>query len=331
MDFDLAQVRAFVAAAEERHFGRAAARLFLTQQGLSKRIQRLEQMVGDSLFQRQHNQVTLTASGRRFLPHARRLLAAADESAAELWPQARPLRIDVWGQVHVPLRIVRRIAAQLPQLIPELSMRRSMSAALDALERDELDVAFGRPFDLARSVPPGLTLQPVYLDPLAAAMSVRHARAGAEALTPEDLRGTGLWWPLDNSPGELPGFLGRYAAEFDVPIATVGLNLGIDHLLETLRADPTRVAFIGTDWALPPTDGVSIVAVRPVPRLLWWVACRDHDRHPLIRRFLGLIAETARQEGWLDFDPTRDWLPDVDRAALRAGLASAPASPGAEV
>jgi DNA-binding transcriptional LysR family regulator len=102
MDFDLSQVRAFVAAAEELHFGRAAARLFLTQQGLSKRIQRLEQQAGAPLFQRQHNMVELTATGRRFLPHARRLLATAEETAADLWPQARPLRIDVWGQIHAP-------------------------------------------------------------------------------------------------------------------------------------------------------------------------------------------------------------------------------------
>ena len=46
MDLDLAQVRAFVAAAEDLHFGRAASRLFLTPQAVSKRIRRLEGTLG---------------------------------------------------------------------------------------------------------------------------------------------------------------------------------------------------------------------------------------------------------------------------------------------
>lgn len=322
MDFDLGQLRAFVAAAEEQHFGRAAARLFLTQQGLSKRIQRLEQMVGEPLFRRRHNLVELTATGRRFLPHARRLLVTADQTTADLWPTARPVRIDVWGQVQAPLRIVRTLTAALPQLVPELSMRRSLSAALDALERDELDVAFGRPFDLAREVPPDLAMEPVYLDPVAAVMSAQHPLAGTGALTTEDLRRTGLWWPLDNSQGELLGFLRRYAAEFGIPIATDGLNLGIDHLLDAIRTDPVRVALIGTEWRLPSYDGIRIVAVAPTPQFLWWVVHRTEARHPQLARLLSLMAKHRRRERWLDFDPDRDWLPEVDRADLLARLAS---------
>lgn len=323
VDFDLSQVRAFVAAAEERHFGRAAARLFLTQQGLSKRIRRLEQAVGEPLFRRQHNVVDLTTAGHRFLPHARRLLAAAEEIAADLWPQAHPLRIDVWGQVHFPLRAVSRLAPQLPQLIPELSMRRSLSAVLDALERDELDIGFGRPYDLRREIPPDVLLQPVYLDPLVVVMSVRHARAGAEALTPEDLRSIGLWWPLENR--EVAGFLGRYAAQFAIPTASDGLNLGLDHFLDALRADPTRVALFGGEWLPSPTDGIAIVEVRPVPRFLWWVASRRDSQHPQRDRFIGLLKETGRREGWLDYNPDRDWLPDPDRTDLRAWSTAASA------
>jgi len=81
VDLDLTQVRAFAAAAGQLHFGRAAAQLFLTQQALSKRISRLEQALGEQLFVRGTRGVELSDAGRRFLPHARRLLAAADAAA----------------------------------------------------------------------------------------------------------------------------------------------------------------------------------------------------------------------------------------------------------
>ncbi|CAM5344864.1 HTH-type transcriptional regulator HdfR [Streptomyces glaucescens] len=64
MDLDLAHVRAFVRAAEELHFGRAAATLTITQQALSKRIARLESLLGTELFQRGGSGVRLTDAGR---------------------------------------------------------------------------------------------------------------------------------------------------------------------------------------------------------------------------------------------------------------------------
>ena len=52
MDLDLARVRAFVAVADEGHFGRAAAALSVSQQGLSKRVARLEAELGVRLLTR---------------------------------------------------------------------------------------------------------------------------------------------------------------------------------------------------------------------------------------------------------------------------------------
>jgi DNA-binding transcriptional LysR family regulator len=86
MELDLPQVRAFVEVAEQRHFGRAAARLFLTQQALSKRIQRLEHTLGEPLLVRGSGGVELSDAGQRFLPHAKALLAAADAAAKAARP-----------------------------------------------------------------------------------------------------------------------------------------------------------------------------------------------------------------------------------------------------
>jgi DNA-binding transcriptional LysR family regulator len=74
----LEHLRSFVAVAEERHFGRAAQRLRLTQPPLSRQVQKLERDVGARLLDRTPHGVELTDAGRAFLPDARRLLALAE-------------------------------------------------------------------------------------------------------------------------------------------------------------------------------------------------------------------------------------------------------------
>ncbi|MBM7790332.1 hypothetical protein JOD67_007012 [Tenggerimyces flavus] len=69
--------------------------------------------------------------------------------------------------------------------------------------------------------------------------------------------------------------------------------------------------------------GVTIVDLQPVPRFLWWALRRRVAPHKQLAQFFGLLAETTRREGWLDFDPQTDWLPAADRTDLLGWTAAA--------
>jgi DNA-binding transcriptional LysR family regulator len=81
---DLRSLRYFVAVAEERHFGRAAARLHMTQPPLSRAIKQLEADVGALLVHRSPAGVTLTPAGTALYDEARALLEHAERARARV-------------------------------------------------------------------------------------------------------------------------------------------------------------------------------------------------------------------------------------------------------
>ena len=77
---DLKQLRYFVAVAEELHFGRAAARLFISQPALSFDIKKLESQLDIQLLNRNNKSVSLTNAGQVLLNEARYLLLRAEQA-----------------------------------------------------------------------------------------------------------------------------------------------------------------------------------------------------------------------------------------------------------
>jgi DNA-binding transcriptional LysR family regulator len=148
---ELRQLRYFVAVAEERHFGRAAARLHMAQPPLSQQIRRLESDLGLQLLRRTTRRVDLTAAGEAYLVRAREIIAAVSSAAGEAQRVAAGLQgrlvIGCVGSATYSLlpQLVRTLREELPDL--EVSVRGEMLAPdqVSALLDGRIDLGLLRP------------------------------------------------------------------------------------------------------------------------------------------------------------------------------------------
>jgi DNA-binding transcriptional LysR family regulator len=190
---ELRHLRYFVAVAEELHFRRAAERLHMSQPPLSQQIRQLEEEVGAQLLLRNQHRVELTASGAAFLERAREILDAVEAAALE----ARRVQRGEVGRLAVGF-----VGSSMYSIVPELlnafrerhgdvALRLGelgTTEQLRQLESGRLDVGFLRP----RQPRPGLTIEPVYSEPVMLALPDRHPLASATRIHVADLAGEQL-------------------------------------------------------------------------------------------------------------------------------------------
>ena len=150
MTYTLEQLRGLVAVAEELHFGRAAARLRMTQPPLSRQIQKLEAAIGVRLLDRDNRRVALTPAGEAFLREARRVLAIA-EAAPDL---AQRVSLGTSGVVRVGFTaastfgILGRLLDDLERELPEVRVELFEMVTREqvaAIAGDDLDLGLARP------------------------------------------------------------------------------------------------------------------------------------------------------------------------------------------
>ena len=181
------ELSCFVAAAEEVHFGRAAARLNMTQPTLSRQIDTLERTLGVKLFERANRRGTLTMAGRIYLPEAKRILLLIDNAtnlARSTWRgEAGVLRLGYTATaafVDLPL-ILSNAAIKLPGV--KILLKESVSAIQkDALLADMSDVGIMRP-PIDRDT---FGLLPLRRERFIAALHARDPRASKPRLTLRD-------------------------------------------------------------------------------------------------------------------------------------------------
>ena len=182
---DLRLLRYFLAVAEERHFGRAAARLHMSQLPLSRAIKQLEADLGAVLLRRSATGVTLTASGTLLYDEARTLLEQADQARARV-TAASTSTITVGTIADSAEEAGTRLAAAFRQRNPGVDVRIREADFTDptaGLRAGLADVAVTRtPFDRA-----GINTLMLRSDPVGVVLRADDPLAGRDVVHVRDL------------------------------------------------------------------------------------------------------------------------------------------------
>jgi DNA-binding transcriptional LysR family regulator len=182
---ELRQLRCFVAVAEELHFGRAAARLHMSQSPLSRAIRELERDLGLVLFVRTTRRVELTSAGSLLLERSRRALAEIDGAIADAQraslPDGAVLALG-YGPFSRPVALA--IGDELTRRDGELMLRFDEGVTPDMLQRvarHELAAAVVMESPMAARQH-GVCIDTLRDEPLLAALPEWHRYARAEAI-----------------------------------------------------------------------------------------------------------------------------------------------------
>ncbi|MFE1442256.1 LysR family transcriptional regulator [Streptomyces sp. NPDC058739] len=283
---ELRTLRYFVAVAEELHFGRAAARLHMSQPPLSRAIRRLEAELAATLFDRGPAGVTLTAAGAVLLDEARAFLDRAEQTRASVAAAAGDsvVTVGILGDSTDPRAL--RLADAYRRRHPRVEVRVRETGLTDptcGLHAGLVDVALTRgPFDET-----GLTVHELRADPVGALLRSDDPLARSGSLKPADLAdrrwflfppGTDPAWQSYWSGGEpREGPTVRTVQECRQAVlwnGTVGMTL-LDH---------------------EPAEGLTVVPLTGMPPSRAVVAVREGDiALPLIRSFVRTAIAVYRQ------------------------------------
>ncbi|WP_407552683.1 LysR family transcriptional regulator [Streptomyces sp. Pv4-95] len=319
-DIDPRLLRAFTAVAEELHFTRAAARLYVAQQALSRDVRRLERELGAVLFVRTTRQVALAPDGQRLLPYARRVLAAQDELAAAFRAvPERPLLVDVGVPIGTAHRVLETARARVPESCELVARFHSgLTGAAAELADGRLDVSFGRVAALPAGVRAGLEHQPVRLEPMAVLLREGHPLAPRGAVPLAALAGETLYAGAGNpQTAEWTDLAARLFEGRGIAMAAPFPE--IEGSREFVRVVRKRGWSVLASVEFIEVPGMVLrPLVDPVPLSPISMVWRKGLRHPGLDALRTAAHELAADAGWLTA-PAKAWLPREDARAMGVG------------
>jgi DNA-binding transcriptional LysR family regulator len=310
-DLEIRLLRYFVVVAEELHFSRAAQRLFIVQQALSRDIRRLEDRLGVRLFDRTTRRVELTPSGQRLLIRARELLSLHDLTLHELRGYAPSMTVDVVGPGLTPALVLATARQNAPELEFFVRFHTGTEAAVPLVLADRLDVTFGRNPGPAE----GLRQRVVRYERLAVLIPADDPLAELPAVPLESLRGAGLCYRAGNhaTPAWEHAVL-QLLAPFGVD-PTLGHPhvQGEGELAQHIRDRSSPILTMGSQ---PPVAGAVLrPLLDPIPLYPWTMIWRADLKHPALGALHQAIDELA-EDGWLEI-PDGAWLPEPEASVRK--------------
>lgn len=314
-DLEIRLLRYYVAVAEELHFSRAAQRLFVAQQALSRDIRRLEDRLGVRLLDRTTRRVALTPAGRKLLTRARKLIALHDSTVRELRGERRSLTVDIVGSGLTPALVL----AAARRLAPDVEFfARSHNGPADAVSdvlAERLDVTFGR----HPATADGLLRRDVRHEPISLLLPENHPLAAMDAIPLMALRDAQVCMRAgDHVTRGWEHAVLQLLEPFGADLAGAHPHVqGADELAHHLRERDAPILVMTTHPAVP--GGVLRPLVEPVALFPWTMMWRaDSDHHPGVRALNDAVDELATEADWLS-TPPGGWLPQPESAQRNRG------------
>ncbi|MDH5182835.1 MAG: LysR family transcriptional regulator [Gammaproteobacteria bacterium] len=143
---DIVLLRTFLELNRTHHFGKAADNLCITQSTMSSRIRQLEELLGQSLFTRERNNIQLTSAGQRLLPHAEGILSAWQRTRVDVAMEEEQIdMLSIGGMFSLWDIYIQNWLHQVRTNMPNLSLYTDAMGAAEchrALLEHRLDLSF---------------------------------------------------------------------------------------------------------------------------------------------------------------------------------------------
>lgn len=280
------QLECFISVAHHLNFSRASEELKITQPAVSHQIQALEEELGVKLFRRTSKQVDLTPEGLLFLPDAELILRTASSARERLGNHEHFIPFEIGCHNHAEMNLLppifQKLIEEFPLLRPSVKLV-PFPSLFGMIESCTIHAAFGIKAEQKKS---SLYFKELCSAPVACVCTPTHPLTQYSVLEKSQLSGS----IVACSPRQIPHSVFAFQNAQIASIPAVQR-----YFTETMES-----AFIlvkaGIGYTICPDipgmrePDLCYIPIRDLPELPFGVFYRHDNDHPVLKRFLSLLA-----------------------------------------